>query len=60
MHRLRAAEDNDPAVSTRLCRGTNISQKGYLTAVQQWGYADARLKPHGPLSRAEVAQLPKE
>ena len=60
MNDLRAAEERDPAVGSKVCRGTNISQKGYLTAVRQWGYADARLKPHGPLTRAELAQLPDE
>ena len=42
-----------------LCRGTFMAHRGYGTAIRDWGYADGRLNPYGPLSAEEVAQLPK-
>jgi hypothetical protein len=47
----------EPLPDGKVCRGTNISQKGFLHDVYQWGYADARLGPHGPLTRKELDQL---
>jgi hypothetical protein len=41
-----------------LCRGPFLAQKGYGTAMQEWGYRDGRLKPHGPLTREQIDQLP--
>jgi hypothetical protein len=39
----------------RICRGTLFSSSDYLTDIEQWGYADARLVPHGALRPVEVA-----
>jgi hypothetical protein len=46
----------------KLCRGTLLSWKQYLVDVQEWGYQDARLQPHGPLAPEQVerwTQAPK-
>jgi len=47
---------NEPAVKEKLCRGTMLSWDQYLPDVKERGYADARLHPHGTLTRAEVEQ----
>ncbi len=52
-----AHRDRDP--EEKICRGPNLAQKGYGVPLREWGYVDARLRPHGPLSRDEVAQLPE-
>ena len=39
-----------PATEGRVCRGTLISRAQYLVDVEDWGYADARLPPHGTMS----------
>ena len=51
--RSRAAQ-SAPAAD-RLCRGTLLSRGQYLRDVEEWGYVDARLPPHGPMSAEEVA-----
>jgi len=33
-----------------VCRGTYLSRAQYLVDVEDWGYADARLPPHGRMS----------
>jgi hypothetical protein len=38
----------------RLCRGTLLSREQYLTAVQKWGYLDAREMPHGRMTRPQI------
>jgi hypothetical protein len=43
----------------RICWGTNVSQKGYGTAMREWGFVDGRLRPHGPLTPEELKQLPE-
>ncbi|MGH7214528.1 MAG: nucleotidyltransferase domain-containing protein [Tepidisphaeraceae bacterium] len=60
IERLEQAVRNEPAHPQRVCQGTFISQKSYLWPVQDWGYADGRLQPHGPLTERELEQLPKE
>jgi hypothetical protein len=52
--RLRGEADGTPP-RERVCRGTFLSREQYLPDVQRWGYQDARLLPHGPMSEAEVA-----
>jgi len=42
----------------RICFGTNMAQKGYGVPIREWGFADGRLKPYGPLTPQEVGQLP--
>jgi len=59
LDRLSEAVCNEPVPDDRLCRGPNLSHGGsYGTALRDWGYIDARLKPHGPLTREEINQLP--
>ena len=52
MDRVRA---ESPATG-KVCRGTMVSWDQYLPDVKDRGYADARIRPHGALSRAEVEQ----
>ena len=54
---LALAADREPT-DQGVCFGTNIAQQGFLVDVHDRGYADGRLQPHGPLTRAELAQLP--
>jgi aminoglycoside-2''-adenylyltransferase len=42
------------AVADRVCRGTLLSRTQYLVDVHGWGYADARLEPHGNMTEDEV------
>jgi hypothetical protein len=39
----------------RVCRGTLLSRAQYLVDVHAWGYADARLEPHGHMSEDQIA-----
>ena len=50
MVRVRA----EPGADDKVCRGTMLSWDQYLPDVKERGYADARITPHGALSRAEV------
>ena len=45
--------------SERVCFGTNLAQRSYGTALREWGFADGRLQPRGPLGPDELAQLPE-
>lgn len=56
---LQKAIDKEGPRPQRICFGTNIAQKGYGVPIREWGFADGRLKPHGPLTPQEVAQLPE-
>jgi hypothetical protein len=38
-----------------ICQGTILSREQYLPDVDQWGYIDARLFPHGSLTPEETA-----
>jgi aminoglycoside-2''-adenylyltransferase len=38
----------------RVCRGTLLSRTQYLVDVHGWGYADARLAPHGNMTEDEI------
>jgi hypothetical protein len=38
-----------------LCQGTLISREQYLVDVLEWGYADARMAPRGPMTATEIA-----
>lgn len=44
-----------PAPPTALCRGTLLSREQYLHDVEQEGYTDGRLAPHGTMSAEEIA-----
>jgi hypothetical protein len=59
MNRLTTLMGNERPTSQRICRGTNIAQKSFLVDVHEFGFADARLKPYGPLTREELSQLPE-
>ena len=41
------------SASERACQGTLISRAQYLIDVEQWGYADPRLAPHGNMTADE-------
>jgi hypothetical protein len=45
-----------PEPDNRLCRGTLLSREQYLFDVDQLGYTDARLRPHGAMTpqQAEI------
>jgi Aminoglycoside-2''-adenylyltransferase len=63
MERLKVATHEsmmERVNGTKLCRGTFLAQKSYGQDVSHWGFADGRLEPHGPLSREELEQLPKD
>ena len=45
----------DPPTGDRICRGTLISREQYLVDIMDWGYADARMQPRGPMSATEIA-----
>jgi PAS domain-containing protein len=49
---------HEPVTRRKLCRGPNIAQRGYGTALSEWGYLDARVAPEGPLTPEQIAQLP--
>lgn len=59
MEHLRRASPRR-TTAQKICRGSNICQRGFLVDIQDWGYADARLPPHGPLTPEQRAQLPTE
>jgi len=44
-------EPNAPA----WCRGTLLSRSQYLPDIEEWGYADARRAPEGPMSDEDIA-----
>lgn len=56
---VREKVDAEKQPRERICRGPFIAQKSYTTDITDWGMIDARLKPPGPLTPKEVAQLPK-
>jgi hypothetical protein len=47
------------AAGVRVCRGTLLSREQYLIDVERWGYADARERPLGPMSQADIANWTK-
>jgi hypothetical protein len=51
----RARAAHAAPAAERLCRGTVLSRGQYLRDVEEWGYVDARVQPHGPMSAEEVA-----
>ena len=53
--RLGPELDGDDASAAKVCQGTVVSRQQYLVDVQQWGYADARLRPRGNMSAEEIA-----
>lgn len=53
--RRMQSEVSSAASGSKDCRGTLLSRTQYLVDTEQWGYADGRLRPEGPMSEAEVA-----
>jgi hypothetical protein len=47
---LQPSDHSDPP----LCRGTLLSLLEYLSAVEEWGYRDARLIPDGNMTASEI------
>jgi hypothetical protein len=47
-------ETKAPPPAKKVCQGTLISREQYLTDLEQWGYADARLLPGGTMSAGDV------
>ncbi|HEY9658991.1 MAG TPA: hypothetical protein V6C65_11100, partial [Allocoleopsis sp.] len=47
-------ENHQPDISEKLCQGTLLAPLQYITDVEQWKYQDARLKPAGNLTKANV------
>lgn len=41
----------------RICQGTLLSSRQFLTDIEQWGYEDARLGPQVQMTAADVAQM---
>jgi hypothetical protein len=54
---LFAVTRDEPREQRKICRGTLLSNDQYLFDVAKWGYADARLKPEGPLTFKEIASI---
>jgi hypothetical protein len=51
----RVAADGDVVPGERLCGGTLLSRAQYLTDIEQWGYADGRLRL-GAMSVQDIAR----
>ncbi len=53
--RLQAEVDSGPVMTGEpVCGGTLISREQYLKDVHDWDYVDARLEPHGNLTREDI------
>ncbi len=50
------AEMNERSSPGKVCYGTLTSRAQYLVDVREWGFADARLEPHGTMAEADVKQ----
>jgi hypothetical protein len=53
LDRLREEQTTAPA-ERLVCQGTLLSRAQYLPDIQDWGYQDARLPPHGQMSREHL------
>jgi hypothetical protein len=53
--RLLASLAQTTDSADKLCRGTILSRAQYLVDVEEWGFADARRRPLGRMSEAEIA-----
>jgi hypothetical protein len=49
------AELRQAPEEARLCQGTLLSRGQYLPDVEDWGYQDARLRPHGSMTEEQTA-----
>ena len=50
-----ADESNAAPREDRICQGTLVSREQYLVDLLDWGYADARMAPRGPMTASEIA-----
>ena len=48
-------ELHHPPSGAPICQGTLLSRAQYLIDLECWGYRDARLRPTGPMTAAEIA-----
>lgn len=56
---LEAAVESESKPREPVCFGPMLAQKSYATAIHEWGFEDGRIKPMGPLTPEQVAQLPQ-
>jgi hypothetical protein len=49
-------EVHHPPPAEQICQGTLLSRAQYLVDIERWGYRDARLRPTGLMTAAEIAQ----
>jgi hypothetical protein len=49
-----ARQEMGEGPSPRICRGTLLSRAQYLIDTNEWGYQDARLTPHGVMTRHDA------
>jgi hypothetical protein len=49
-------EVDHPAPTDQICQGTLLSRAQYLVDLECWGYSDARLRPTGLMTAADIAQ----
>jgi hypothetical protein len=55
--RLRASTTERPRpAKRRLCQGTLFSHSQYKKDLDDWGYKDARLRPHGKMTEEDIRQ----
>lgn len=47
-------EMNGGTAEEKICRGTLLSRMQYLSDTERWGYADARLEPHGRMTAEQI------
>ena len=48
-------ELHHPPPADQLCQGTLLSRAQYLIDIESWGYGDARLRPTGLMTPADIA-----
>ncbi len=47
-------EAAEPPPRDKVCQGTLLSREQYLVDIGMWGYEDARLRPRGEMTAAEI------
>ena len=52
----RLAEEGGEGGTASVCRGPFLSRIQYLIDTEEWGYADPRLEPLGPMSEEQVVR----
>jgi hypothetical protein len=59
LDRLRGELDAPPP-DARVCQGTLLSRRQYRIDLDEWGYRDGRLRPHGRMTRREARTIDRE